>query len=885
MNMGMLEVMIQMNRQFDLTDKKDKFIKDHLLTYMMKRIDECKNSDYTAEKVASMYIFPYKTEIGVKVGSLKEPGVSWYYTKEEDENIVSSDSYRILADNVLTKEQAKLFRQTFSETGYISEFSDVAVIKDIIQKMSREQDYTALWWNYAYDVVKLWNPEEFNDNLSDATSSIDNNYFLFLDHYCSPELKEQLLSQGIFKDVITSTAQKAFWDKLQMGERKKALTVLQNMGVPHTFVYKGGIKKGMGYEYSEIINSYILGFIEEISRSVVFPIGDEKKEYEMCKLAHEIINKKIFNESRQAFSNVISDENNDYKEGIVVKNVEGKFVPISWDLFYDDAEFGDNLSLTTSYLESEYDEKDENIEYEGDFESLHIDVKLYGREFIGKLCNIHKFAEVDETIDNYNFNVEGTEVDFYKWVWNYSQHEELVENILYFFSGDDSYRETVSESDKGFVLSILKRQNVDDRGYCFDIDCQIEEAFCVAETINRISRNFEAVYGVIYGETEEFNVQRFVPQILAATKSDFVQKGKIITDAIWNHVYLIPGENGRFDGTYVNGKKYDKDNYEDALFLWKSEDENSYIRALARYVQEKYNTIVSIPEAEVFDWKNEYFRLIRDVRAFISEKHDVRELKDVYGNVANMDDVCNFGEEKKIWSNLKKYREKIVSHEAGSMPVNVEGWRDFLSAKYKGRCQLCDGKIAMSEQKSYFWTFRMVKESDNRLANLKSNLFCLCPACHGKMRYGNYMGKDMSKIVKEAKLYAKYIEDALAQNEFEDDFPCLIQEWADDEIAVEGFHKPIVFDVTINGEETQMVFSWEHFMRIAFIFSTLNDFEEEEIIDDAEEYYDEWNKSSEAYDLDENHDYMQWHGTEYVSGHWRNRNGHIEWVSGHWRTR
>ena len=67
----------------------------------------------------------------------------------------------------------------------------------------------------------------------------------------------------------------------------------------------------------------------------------------------------------------------------------------------------------------------------------------------------------------------------------------------------------------------------------------------------------------------------------------------------------------------------------------------------------------------------------------------------------------------------------------------------------------------------------------------------------------------------------------------EDDFPSLVKEvWEDqvfsedEEEKLEGFHNPIVCRVMVNGKDRLMAFSWEHFMRIAFILSDAERFKE-----------------------------------------------------------
>jgi len=78
-------------------------------------------------------------------------------------------------------------------------------------------------------------------------------------------------------------------------------------------------------------------------------------------------------------------------------------------------------------------------------------------------------------------------------------------------------------------------------------------------------------------------------------------------------------------------------------------------------------------------------------------------------------------------------------------------------------------------------------------------------------------------------------------------------------------------------------------MRLSFIYDTINDYEDDEIkepddLDSVEGRYYSNNSTSEGR-RHGCHGYVPWHGTEYVTGHWRTRNGQTEWVSGHWRTR
>lgn len=788
-----------MNRKYSKENKKDKFIMDTLLPYLIDHIEESKNHDVTAKQAASMYIFPYRTEAGTRIGSMKEPGVSWYYTKEVGENIQSSGSYRIFDDSVLKEGHAVKFRQTFGQYSNIAVFSDAAVIMDLIEKMSMETEYTELWWTCAYDVISLWDENEFNSSLKKATENMENKSFLFLEGYCSEKIKQQLIKYEVFENIITTTSKQSFWDKLTLcSEREDAIKILKKMGVPYSFTD------------GENVNSCILEFIENIASEVIFPVNKNSDEFEKCDLCHSILLDKIFKENAEVFSDVVNDE--DYNSGLVIKNIKNEFVPLDWDLFYLNKE----IQSEDEEFEEEFCE-DETVQItENELEHLHVDKSLYVENILKEVKTIHEFSDVTETLDEYNLGVNVESIEFYRWLWNYSQHEKLAENILYYFTDDDGERDTVPEEYTDFVLTVFKKEEISDKGYLFDIDLDVDQAFDSAKIVNNISRKFEDIYCVNYGDFSLFDTKEYLPLLVAAISSSSEIKAQIAAECIWDHVYLVDGAINEYDDTYVRGKKYDN-GYEDVLLLWVSEDKDSYVRAMAKFIEESYDTEVAIKATESFDWKAEYFRLAKDIKEFVTEKRDIKSIDDISGFVANMNDVKNFGEEKLIWDKLKARRQKIVSQSVGKAPIDLSNWRSFLAAKYKGRCQLCGGKTITGEQNAHFFTYRISKESENQLANLSSNMFCLCPSCHGEMGYGSYMGKDMSELFDKAELYTEYIEQKILSGEMEDEFSCLVEELVNENDEIEGFNRPIVCNVVINGKSRNMAFSWEHFMKIAFI--------------------------------------------------------------------
>ena len=93
--------------------------------------------------------------------------------------------------------------------------------------------------------------------------------------------------------------------------------------------------------------------------------------------------------------------------------------------------------------------------------------------------------------------------------------------------------------------------------------------------------------------------------------------------------------------------------YENSIILWPSENEDYYVRAIANYIKSQYEIDVTLEDTQSFDWKNEYLRMIRDIRSFVSELHEIVPFsEDLNRFSAKMDDVEDFGDEKHIWNLL-----------------------------------------------------------------------------------------------------------------------------------------------------------------------------------------------------------------------------------------
>ena len=799
-----------MVRMYNKQNPKDRFMTERLIPYLIEHIEKSSNQKKMAERIAVMYIFPYKTKNGIEIGSLLDPGTNWYFiNNKQDEDKLSTDTVRIIADDIFRRDQFAKFRRLFVDFGYISEYTGNSVILGLIKKMSQESDCTEMWWSLAYEVFSQCTPETFKLDLSEATKNIHDNYFLFRDNSVPDALKSKLIKNGVFKDVFTYAGKKQFLEKIKPSERNKAYKLLNCMGISDSFVT---IEDNL-----QMINPNILCAVNELAE-FDYPLDNQSRSYQKCELLHELIWNYIYPESPKAVERAINDEEIVYADGIPVLNVRGEFVPVSWDLFYSSAEI---RAACDNELEETTEITDNGFEY------LHVDVERNNTDFIKQYEKMHLFSESDEKYEDYNFieiDESTDEIGFYKWIWSYAPHQELGENILEYYSSEDAESmEIIPDEENDFILDVLNETELEDQ-YYFGINLKQSEAFISAEVINKTSLETDAIKVWVYGNVTSFDPKSHVSKLMEHTYPAL--KRKIENDAVWNHTYLADGMNGMFPGIYVRANLFVNGIDEDMLLMCPSEDTDSYYRALRDYINNTYDVNVDLPYAELVDWGTEYENLTEEIYRFISRKKDKRTAYDLADVTADLFDIRTFGEERKLWYKLEKERDTILTANQEDSPVDIKNTRPFLSAKYHGRCQLCGQKTITGEQNAHFYTYRIIKQKDNHLANLESNLFCLCPSCHGELGYGDFMGRDMTEISKKALSYAVYLKKHIQEKDMEDNYPCLIKEVFDDQqinqdekAKLKGFKNPIVCRVTVNGKKRLMAFSWEHFIRIAFILS------------------------------------------------------------------
>ena len=396
----------------------------------------------------------------------------------------------------------------------------------------------------------------------------------------------------------------------------------------------------------------------------------------------------------------------------------------------------------------------------------------------------------------------------------------------------------IDQSHEEFVLSVLNRICVSNSieavevsavlsGSSFVADVSGDNALRYAASINAIYwlRDSEVFIAVSSGIVYESLDIRY--QILNKIREQYseVDARRIEQAEFWDNIWLLdaPKDGNEYYGKYVNiqVKKTRERVRKDGILLCRENNPNSYLEAICAYIADHYGIRL---EGVTSDWKTEYYKLVRGVNNFLYDCKEAIPEENILFNESVMSDVDSMEEEYRIWNGLIREKEAILGNRISE--VDLDSWRSFLNNKYHGRCQLCGSRTVSGVQNAFFWTYRIMKEKangGNELANLHSNIFCLCPSCHGELSRP-YMGKNMRQVRNKALEYLQQLNEAMSE-ELEDlsETDSVISMFADTINEYKGFRSPIVCDVLVNGRERQMKFSWEHFMRIAFLLSGVNE--------------------------------------------------------------
>ena len=495
---------------------------------------------------------------------------------------------------------------------------------------------------------------------------------------------------------------------------------------------------------------------------------------------------------------------------MVIRNIFGDYIPLKWDLFYQG-----QVNSDSETEESDYDDT---------FELLHVDAGLYDSSYLEAFKTIHKFEDVNENFESFDFDIEVSETDFYKWLWKYTQHDELADVILSFYSGCSNKRCTVPHEDNDFVISILKKY-LTHNNYDFDIELDEEEGFRKYSEINDISYNYESVYPVVHGMFKHLDKEcirkNYLSKLINAINADI---SEIYSDVVWDHVYLSSVRSAGYDDNrYLYALRCDE-KAEFSLILADSDDDDYYyIQALARFISERFEVGVN----ELVNWEEKYNSLVSGIKNFITRKKscipfDNRSNK----NIDMRDYITDFKDEQKIWNEVIESR-KIIKESRSLKCFAFNGRKDYLTSQYHGYCQLCHERTPSGESNDYYFTYRILKpKRDNvdGIADLAANLFAVCPTCHGALNYG-FMGFDMTSIFVKSQEYVKEFLDLKDSLDDAEKAPTVIESVLEDNIKPVTMKNNYIakdsvqFDVTVNGESYEMIFSWDHFIRLAMILN------------------------------------------------------------------
>ena len=414
----------------DIAAKKYLFSTRNLIPYFIKKYDFVASSKETgpdgnaiSDKIAEMAIFPYITENGTRHGKLKDSRINWYYCDDPSgNNLISTESYRIL--NIAEFEDATVvkLKQIFGSDGkgYLKKFSSSVVINDLVANMEKEKSYSARWWEYASDAIAKWNPnDDPGSNFEVATKGIQDSYFLFDDHYCLPEFQKLFERFYICRDIRNTNGYKEFIQKNPEKKTEDKNRFLQYLGIPSSFIVAKKYGKG---QLSPIIHV----LLQKI-KIMGFPVRqDKKKDYDLCRLAEYIFFHVIFKEDKKFLLDLWQDK--DTMRSIPVLSSKGFFLRASHSMFFvknpAQTEIPDN-QLNYLFVSSNYStEQKELIAYD------IAEVKNYSK---------YSFLNVPEYL-------------FYKWVWQFTQNEDLVDNLLVLFTKTSR----IGIRDSEFPLNVLR---------------------------------------------------------------------------------------------------------------------------------------------------------------------------------------------------------------------------------------------------------------------------------------------------------------------------------------------------------------------------------------------------------------------------------------------
>lgn len=244
-------------------------------------------------------------------------------------------------------------------------------------------------------------------------------------------------------------------------------------------------------------------------------------------------------------------------------------------------------------------------------------------------------------------------------------------------------------------------------------------------------------------------------------------------------------------------------------------DKERALECIAEYIKDKY----SIEIVDLYDKWDEIYKTLRcNIKKWINYKENEGNYSIDDTICMNLADVEDFITERRIWTELRDEKNKILQRRTVS--YEDKNSAKFLNSKYSGICQICKKHTISGESRAYSWRYHITKPHESKLSHFYSNMFCLCPNCHGELQHG-FLARDFTEIGKKAREYydefIKLEEDEILAGE------SLISELSSHEDTDYPFKNPIICDVVVNGENRKIYFSWEHFIRLSFLLCDEDD--------------------------------------------------------------
>lgn len=764
--------------------KKEKFIYSTLMPYYLDLLGSNDVDDSAYDEFAKLSIFPYRTNDGTKYGSLAGENISWYYTNEKSKDEFSKQSYCILDENAFKEAKSEnLYTHLKEKLGdkYLCPFTKDAVISDILDRMEKETTLSDAWWSCAIEIFPLWDKQDPGAKFKKAFSNIQTSEILLDNDYCDAAHQKVLFELRLFNDVRNSEGYSAYCKKIGLDNIIYAEELLRHLGVPSSF------SDGYGTVLSGVENLFKMA-----ETKIHYPVCEsDVRAYRIADLASYVYFECLTNDYAAADSC-----GTEYAGGIAVKNATGAFVPIKYDLFYASS----MPEKSSTYFGKHYDALFVNDDYRDK-----------------RLEKLHNIEDIS-AFENYNLcGVSSMKAyAFYRWAWNYTHSKQLVSLIL-------PTLRSVNSDQAEFAIAVLSTANDSDALEGAEVDLQAESGLILANAValNQIQNRDDCKITVMVSDScELIDTQEaretIVQKVPVQNAIDKAKKDAIEYAAFWDHVYIANEKATAHLPTEVMYAVFcdkQKNTFTNGLLLPRIDEEDYCILAIAKYIEEKYNC--TIPDIAV-DWGREYDKITAQIKEFIVKPAEIYTGRNYTydDDKADLADVKTFGDEKKLWDQLKMEYDIVHSGKR----LDLIHHKEYLNVRYHGHCQIC-GSQTPHGISPYYYTFRMVKKHENELADMIPNLFCLCPSCHGNLQY-SFLTRDLSDIYEKAKkyvtLYHEYCNEGYDETGTSaiDEFETNVSHNECDRADVK---RPIVCNVVVNGKNHEMVFSWEHFIRIAYV--------------------------------------------------------------------